>query len=226
MLLRGESVVLTERALGEGRVVVVADNRLFTNAALTVDEDASFILGVLYRSAIAPNRDVEICDAWIAPAGRSARRSVRARATRAWSCRTGECFRPSARVPATRILPTVASRSRSAEAPERIGVPLVRRQDRARRPGDLGDDGVCFDARGLGDRRALSTRSSRMRKAIAANGTPATTPSRRATRRACARRFNRRSHPVVTSPRSPRSSSSAARMTAAGGELRRRCGAA
>jgi Domain of unknown function (DUF4129)/Domain of unknown function (DUF4350) len=64
VLLRGESAVVTERRLGEGRVVVVADERLFTNAALAVDEDASFALSILYRSSVAPEREVELCDAW------------------------------------------------------------------------------------------------------------------------------------------------------------------
>jgi hypothetical protein len=77
VLLRGDSVVLTERVLGEGRVVVVADDRLFTNAALTVDEDASFVLSVLYRSAIAPDRDVEICDAWTGAGAQTPMESVR-----------------------------------------------------------------------------------------------------------------------------------------------------
>jgi hypothetical protein len=64
VLLRGASAVLTERTLGEGRVMVVADDRLFTNASLVVDEDASFVLSLLYHGSIAPEREVEICDAW------------------------------------------------------------------------------------------------------------------------------------------------------------------
>jgi hypothetical protein len=62
VLHRAASPVLTERTFGEGRIVLVADERLFTNAALTPDDDASFLLGLLLRSAPAPEREIELVD--------------------------------------------------------------------------------------------------------------------------------------------------------------------
>jgi hypothetical protein len=64
VLRRDDSVVLTEREVGDGRIVMIADERLLTNAALTVDDDASFLLSLLFRSAFEPDRVVEVCDAW------------------------------------------------------------------------------------------------------------------------------------------------------------------
>jgi hypothetical protein len=64
VLRRGESVVVTERELGDGHIVVVADERLFTNIALTAADDAAFVLSLLFRSAFVPDRVVELCDAW------------------------------------------------------------------------------------------------------------------------------------------------------------------
>ncbi len=64
VLLRGDSVVAVERTLGEGRVLVLSDHRLFTNLALIVDDDAAFLLSALTRAAIPPDREVEIADEW------------------------------------------------------------------------------------------------------------------------------------------------------------------
>ncbi len=64
VLFRGGSVVATERPLGEGHVLLVADERLFTNIALTVDDDASFLLSALFHASIPPDREVEIADRW------------------------------------------------------------------------------------------------------------------------------------------------------------------
>jgi hypothetical protein len=64
VLRRDDSVVVTEREVGDGRIVMIADERLLTNAALTVDDDATFLLSLLYRSAFEPDRSVEVCDAW------------------------------------------------------------------------------------------------------------------------------------------------------------------
>jgi hypothetical protein len=76
VLLRGKSTVVTERRLGEGKVVVVADERLFTNLALAVGDDATFALSVLYRSALGPEREVELCDAWTGAGAQTPMESV------------------------------------------------------------------------------------------------------------------------------------------------------
>jgi hypothetical protein len=62
VLRRGERVVVTERRVGDGRLVLVADERLFTNVALVADEDATFVLSLLYRSSSAPEHQVDLCD--------------------------------------------------------------------------------------------------------------------------------------------------------------------
>ena len=64
VLVRGELPVLTERTVGAGRIVLLADDRLLTNAALVVDDNASFLLTLLFRSSIPPEREVELCDEW------------------------------------------------------------------------------------------------------------------------------------------------------------------
>jgi hypothetical protein len=76
VLLRGDSVVALERTLGEGRVLVLADHRLFSNIALTVDDDASFLLTALFRAAIPPDREVEIADEWTGAGAQSPFASV------------------------------------------------------------------------------------------------------------------------------------------------------
>ncbi len=65
VLLRGEAPVVTERAVGAGRIVIVADERLLMNAALVVDDDAAFVEGLLFRSAsVGAAKEVELVDAW------------------------------------------------------------------------------------------------------------------------------------------------------------------
>jgi hypothetical protein len=76
VLIRNGSTVMTERSFGEGKVVVVADERLFTNAALVASDDATLALAVLYRSSIAPEREVELCDAWTGAGAQTPMESV------------------------------------------------------------------------------------------------------------------------------------------------------
>jgi hypothetical protein len=76
VLRRGESVVVTERRVGAGKIVVVADERLVTNAALVVDDDATFLLSLLHRSSFAPEHEVELCDGFTGAGSRTPIESV------------------------------------------------------------------------------------------------------------------------------------------------------
>jgi hypothetical protein len=64
LLVRRDSIVATEHRLGKGRVIVFADDRLFTNEALAVAEDAAFLLTTLFHASVSREREVELCDQW------------------------------------------------------------------------------------------------------------------------------------------------------------------
>jgi Domain of unknown function (DUF4129)/Domain of unknown function (DUF4350) len=76
VLLRGDLPVVTEQSFGEGSVLIAADDRLFTNVALAVDDDASFLLSALHRASVAPDHEVEIADEWTGAGARSPLESV------------------------------------------------------------------------------------------------------------------------------------------------------
>jgi hypothetical protein len=62
LLLRGEATYAAAFVRGEGHIVVFADDRLFTNAALAVRDNAAFLVR-LFESMPGP-RQVELGDAW------------------------------------------------------------------------------------------------------------------------------------------------------------------
>jgi len=68
ILVRGTDAYATAQSVGLGTVVVLADDRLFTNIALTFEGNAAF-LTTLLRSL---NRRVELCDAFTALGARTA----------------------------------------------------------------------------------------------------------------------------------------------------------
>ncbi|MDI1429397.1 DUF4350 domain-containing protein [Polyangium sorediatum] len=60
MLARSNGVYASFKQVGDGRVIVLADDKLFLNVALTVEENAAFLIS-LFRPL---HREVELCDAW------------------------------------------------------------------------------------------------------------------------------------------------------------------
>ena len=62
MLRRGEAIYAVLRTHGEGKLVIFADDDLFTNVALTAGDNASF-LTQLFDHMPAPG-EVELCDDW------------------------------------------------------------------------------------------------------------------------------------------------------------------
>jgi len=60
MLARSNGVYASFKQVGDGRVIVLADDKLFMNVALTVEENAAFLIS-LFRPL---HREVELCDAW------------------------------------------------------------------------------------------------------------------------------------------------------------------
>nr|WP_240807427.1 DUF4350 domain-containing protein [Polyangium spumosum] len=60
MLVRGEGAYASFKQLGDGRVIVLADDKLFTNVALTAGDNAAFLIS-LFRPL---HREVELCDGW------------------------------------------------------------------------------------------------------------------------------------------------------------------
>jgi hypothetical protein len=62
MIHRGASVIAVDRRLGAGRILVFADDRLFSNIALTVAENAAFMVGAF--RLFQGSTDIEFCDGW------------------------------------------------------------------------------------------------------------------------------------------------------------------
>ncbi|MDI3282847.1 DUF4350 domain-containing protein [Polyangium sp. 15x6] len=60
MLGRGVGAYASFKQVGDGRVIVLADDKLFTNVALTAGDNAAFLIS-LFRPL---HREVELCDAW------------------------------------------------------------------------------------------------------------------------------------------------------------------
>ncbi|MDC0741944.1 DUF4350 domain-containing protein [Polyangium mundeleinium] len=60
MLARSNGVYASFKQVGDGRVIVLADDKLLMNVALTVEENAAFLIS-LFRPL---HREVELCDAW------------------------------------------------------------------------------------------------------------------------------------------------------------------
>ncbi|MDI1477555.1 DUF4350 domain-containing protein [Polyangium sp. y55x31] len=60
LLARSEGIYASFKQVGDGRVVVLADDKLFTNVALTAGDNAAFLIS-LFRPL---HREVELCDAW------------------------------------------------------------------------------------------------------------------------------------------------------------------
>ncbi|MDI1446590.1 DUF4350 domain-containing protein [Polyangium sp. 6x1] len=60
LLARSDGVYASFKKLGDGRVIVLADDKLFTNVALTAGDNAAFLIS-LFRPL---HREVDLCDAW------------------------------------------------------------------------------------------------------------------------------------------------------------------
>jgi uncharacterized protein DUF4350/uncharacterized protein DUF4129 len=62
VLMRGDATYAAVIARGEGQILIFADDRLFTNAALTVPGNSMFLVKLF--EAFPMSREIEIADAW------------------------------------------------------------------------------------------------------------------------------------------------------------------